>query len=121
MADISLNLNLSGLPPTVKELHIHFEYASELAAAIISVEESVSALDDKVTEVVSGVSTLLTNTTELVKDVQRLLTQGDTTGAQEALAGVVTNLATANENIQNLDTSVEASSPEPTPEPTPEP
>lgn len=80
----------------------------------------MSALDDKVTFVVDGVSALLTNTEELVKDVQRLLAQGDTTAAQNALQGVADNLATANQNIQNLDTSVEDASPETptTPEPT---
>jgi len=120
VADVNITLNLSGLPPTVSDLHIHLQYASEIATSIAALEETVSALDDKVASVVSGVATLLTNTTELVKDVQRLLSENNTTAAQEALDGVVTNLTTATENIASLDADVEAASPEPTtPEPTP--
>lgn len=113
MADTGFALNFSGIPPTVLELHVHLEYAQEIATAITAMEAKVSALSDAVTQVQTDVSALLASNDELVKDVQRLIADGNTTQAVSLLGEVSTNLQNAKAAIDSLDTSVETADPEP--------
>ena len=113
MADTSISLNFSGVPSTVQQLHIHVEYAAEVATAITRMEAKVTALSDAVAKMQTDVSGLLASTTSLVEDVQRLLADNNTAEAVDALNTVATNLEQAKASIDALDTSVEAVDPQP--------
>lgn len=112
MADVNVSLNFSGIPESVSAIHVHVEYAHELASSVYAIGDQVSELSDAVTGVTSQISSILTNTEELMKDVTRLIEQGNTDAAVAALNDGAAQLAEANQKLADIDTAVENASPE---------
>lgn len=100
---ISVNLNLTGVPSTMTELHVHIEYA-------VGLQTAVEALMANMADLLARITVLQDGQTELLKDVRRLIAEGNT----DAAVARVDELIAKN---TELDTEVEAASPEAAPTP----
>lgn len=106
MADgnaISISLDLAGVPSTMTELHVHIEYA-------VGLQTAVEALMANMADLLARITVLQDGQTELLKDVRRLIAEGNT----DAAVARVDELIAKN---TELDTEVEAASPEAAPTP----